>query len=59
MPPYDQHCEKHIRSNGLEGQVEKVLKAKWDDRGLSRPSYLGDLSEGNDGLGLLLLAALG
>ena len=31
--------------------MEKVLKAKWDDNGLDRPRYEGDLPEGNDGLG--------
>ena len=55
----DQHCEKHIREQGLETDVEKVLKAKWDDRGLPRPAYHGDLPEGNDGLGLLLLGCTG
>ena len=55
----DQRCEKHIREQGLETDVEKVLKAKWDDRGLPRPAYHGDLPEGNDGLGLLLLGCAG
>ena len=51
----DQRCEKHIREKGLEKAVEKVLKSKWEDKGLTRPAYQGDLPEGNDGLGLLLL----
>ena len=55
----DQRCEKHIRAQGLEDKVENVLKAKWDDRGLSRPTYHGDLPDGNDGLGLLLLGCTG
>ena len=55
----DQRCEKHIREQGLETDVEKVLQAKWDDRGLPRPAYHGDLPEGNDGLGLLLLGCAG
>ena len=55
----DQRCEKHIHEQGLETDVEKVLKAKWDDRGLPRPAYHGDLPEGNDGLGLLLLGCTG
>ena len=55
----DQRCEKHIREHGLEADVEKVLKAKWDDRGLPRPAYHGELLEGNDGLGLLLLGCTG
>ena len=55
----DQQCEKYIRANGLEAEVERVLKAKWDDKGLTRPRYQGELPEGNDGLGLLLLGATG
>ena len=55
----DQHCEKHIKANGLEREVEKVLKAKWDQKGLERPRYQGDLPEGNDGLGLMLLGCTG
>jgi len=55
----DQRCEKHIREHGLEADVAKVLKAKWDDRGLPRPAYHGELPEGNDGLGLLLLGCTG
>ena len=55
----DQRCEKHIREHGLESEVDKVLKAKWDDQGLSRPTYDGELPEGNDGLGLLLLGCTG
>lgn len=55
----DQQCEKYIKENGLESEVEKVLKAKWEDRGFERPRYQGDLPEGNDGLGLMLLGTTG
>lgn len=55
----DQQCERYIKAQGLESEVEKVLKAKWDDRGFARPSYQGDLPEGNDGLGLMLLGTTG
>ena len=55
----DQRCEKYIREHGLESKVETVLKARWDDRGLARPVYRGELPEGNDGLGLLLLGCTG
>ncbi|MBO74491.1 MAG: methylmalonyl-CoA mutase [Flavobacteriales bacterium] len=55
----DQHCEKHILTERLEGEVERVLKAKWDDHGRKRPTYLGDLPEGHNGLGLLLLGCTG
>ncbi|PHN08093.1 methylmalonyl-CoA mutase family protein [Flavilitoribacter nigricans] len=55
----DQTCEKYIREHGLEDQVEAKLKALYDDRELDRPSYKGDIPEGNDGLGLLLLGITG
>lgn len=55
----DQECEVYIKQNSLEAEVEKVLKAKWEDRGLVRPRYQGDLPEGNDGLGTLLLGCTG
>jgi methylmalonyl-CoA mutase len=55
----DQQCEKFIRAEGLEQQVEQVLQAKWEARGLPRPRYTGDLPEGNDGLGLMLLGCTG
>ncbi len=55
----DQQCEKYIRENGLEHLVEAKLKAKYDDNKQARPSYQGDLPEGNDGLGLLLLGITG
>ncbi len=55
----DQQCERYIRENGLEHLVETRLKECYDDRGLSRPAYRGELPKGNDGLGLLLLGLTG
>jgi len=55
----DQACEKYITANKLEKDVEKVLKAKFDDKGIARPKYQGALPEGNNGLGLLLLGITG
>jgi isobutyryl-CoA mutase len=55
----DQQCEKHIRENGLEHLVATKLKDKYDNNGLPRPRYNGDLPEGNNGLGLLLLGVTG
>jgi methylmalonyl-CoA mutase len=55
----DQQCELYIREHGLEAEVEKVLKKKYDDRGLPRPAYRGDLPQGNNGLGLMLLGVTG
>ena len=55
----DQQCEKYIRENGLEHLVEAKLKEKYDDKGLARPVYEGELPEGNNGLGLMLLGLTG
>jgi methylmalonyl-CoA mutase len=55
----DQQCELYIKEHGLEAEVEKVLKKKYDDRGLPRPTYRGDLPQGNNGLGLMLLGVTG
>ena len=55
----DQNCEKYIKENGLQEEVENAFKEKYDNNGLSRPKYQGDLPEGNDGLGLMLLGLTG
>lgn len=55
----DQNCEKYIKEHKLEKKVEATFKKVYDDRGLERPSYQGDLPEGNDGLGLMLLGLTG
>ncbi|MFY7672561.1 methylmalonyl-CoA mutase family protein [Tenacibaculum sp. MEBiC06402] len=55
----DQNCEKYIKEHGLEGKVEAKLKELYDNKGIDRPKYNGDLPEGNDGLGLLLLGITG
>jgi methylmalonyl-CoA mutase len=55
----DQNCEKYIRANKLESKVEDKLVIKYDKQGISRPKYQGDLPEGNDGLGLMLLGITG
>lgn len=55
----DQHCEKYIRAQGLEAEVEAKIEAIYAAKGLPRPRYQGDLPPGNDGLGLLLLGVTG
>ena len=55
----DQQCEKLIAAEGRLDLVEAAFRTAYDDRGLPRPSYQGDLPEGNDGLGLLLLGLSG
>lgn len=55
----DQNVEKYIAENGLDAKVEAVLKAKFDDKGLARPKYNGELPPSNNGLGLQLLGITG
>ena len=55
----DQCCEKYIKENGLTDEVEAKIKAIYRDLGCPRPTYQGELPEGNDGLGLLLLGVSG
>ncbi len=55
----DQQCEKYIKENGLENEVEAKLKSIYDDKGIARPVYQGELPQGNDGLGLMLLGITG
>ncbi|MCB9222772.1 MAG: methylmalonyl-CoA mutase family protein [Crocinitomicaceae bacterium] len=55
----DQECEIYIKENKLEADVEKKLKELYDSKGLPRPAYQGELPEGNDGLGLMLLGITG
>jgi methylmalonyl-CoA mutase len=53
----DQRCEKYIRSNGLVDEVKKKISEYYGSG--YKPAYLGELPEGNDGLGLLLLGITG
>ncbi len=55
----DQECEKYIIENGLEKTIEAKIKAIYTKKGVERPKYQGDLPEGNNGLGLLLLGVTG
>lgn len=67
----DQQCEKYIKANGLEAEVNKKIDAIYADKGIQRPYYNAavaqgknsatttELPEGNDGLGLMLLGVTG
>ncbi len=55
----DQQCEKHIKENGLEKEVNAKIDKLYKEKGLKRPVYSGELPEGNDGLGLMLLGVSG
>ncbi|MFD2914881.1 methylmalonyl-CoA mutase family protein [Psychroserpens luteus] len=53
----DQQCEIYIKEKGLEKEVEAKIAKIYKDK--ERPSYNGDLPEGNNGLGLMLLGVTG
>ncbi|PHR48117.1 MAG: methylmalonyl-CoA mutase [Fluviicola sp.] len=55
----DQACEKYIKANGLEKEVKAKVAKIFADKGTKQPEYQGDLPEGNDGLGLMLLGVTG
>jgi methylmalonyl-CoA mutase len=57
----DQQCEKYIKANELEAEVEAKIAAIYKNH--PRPKYIAyqedKLPEGNDGLGLMLLGVTG
>lgn len=55
----DQQCEVYIKEHKLEKEVETKIAAIYKKLGTVRPTYQGDLPEGNNGLGLLLLGVTG
>jgi len=55
----DQQCEYYIKENDLEKEVDAKINKIYKDKGLERPKYQGDLPEGNNGLGLMLLGVTG
>jgi methylmalonyl-CoA mutase len=55
----DQQCERFITENGLEKEVAATIAKIYKDKGCERPSYQGELPDGNDGLGLMLLGVTG
>jgi methylmalonyl-CoA mutase len=55
----DQNCEKYIHQNGLEAEVDAKIDAIFAAKQQPRPRYQGELPEGNNGLGLLLLGVTG
>lgn len=55
----DQQCEKYILEQGLENEIRAKIDQIYQKKGLNKPSYLGNLPEGNNGLGLMLLGVTG
>ncbi|CAN5514644.1 methylmalonyl-CoA mutase family protein [soil metagenome] len=55
----DQQCELYIKENGLEEEMEEKIENFFEERNSSQPIFNGDLPEGNEGLGLMLLGLSG
>lgn len=55
----DQECELYIKENGLESEVRQKIADIYAAKNLPVPSYQGEIPEGNDGLGLMLLGVTG
>ena len=55
----DQQCERYITEQGLEKETQSLITKIYKDKGCQRPTYQGDLPDGNDGLGLMLLGVTG
>ena len=55
----DQQCEKYIKEHNLEESVRKKIADHFSKKGITQPQYHGELPEGNDGLGLMLLGVTG
>ena len=55
----DQQCEKYIKKHNLEESVRKKIADHFSKKGITQPQYHGELPEGNDGLGLMLLGVTG
>ena len=55
----DQQCEIYIKENGLEKEVKKKIESLRSEGKISKCQYQGEIPEGNDGLGLMLLGVTG
>lgn len=55
----DQNCEKYIEEHGLEKEVAQKIEKIFKTKKVKKPNYTGELPEGNNGLGLMLLGVTG
>jgi len=55
----DQQCEMYIKEHGLEKEVQAKIDKIFKEKGEQRPEYRGEIPEGHNGLGLMLLGVTG
>lgn len=55
----DQQCELYIKKHDMEEEVKAKIAALYQSKKQQVPAYQGELPEGNDGLGLMLLGVTG
>ncbi len=55
----DQECELYIKKEGIEKNIKKKIDDVYKRSGVERPLYSGELPEGNNGIGLMLLGMTG
>ncbi len=55
----DQQCERWLRERGETETTAARIERKFSEQGVAQPRYQGELPDGNDGLGLLLLGVSG
>ncbi len=55
----DQQCEAYLREQGKVDEVAAQLDRSYADQDMVRPAYRGEIPQGHDGSGLLLLGASG
>jgi len=55
----DQECEIYIKENELEEKTKNQIAKIYKSKNIPVPTYQGQIPEGNDGLGLMLLGVTG
>ena len=55
----DQGCEKHIREQGIEQEIQAKVEEIFRAKGCSQPRYEGECPSNHSGLGLSLLGVSG
>lgn len=55
----DQQCEKHIRNEGREEEIRAKIKQIYTEKQAEQPQYSGEIPEGHNQLGLMLLGICG